>query len=131
MYDSVNRFEPTRIGSCAWTAQAATSRKSAPTRRVPIYASSEELQPREAGIQAVLANQLRMRTLRDDSAAIHDHDAVGMLHRREAMRDGRRMRPPRARREPAAPWRSLAASSELVASSSCNIAGRQAAAGDG
>jgi len=73
-----------------------------------------------------------MRTLRDDSAAIMTtmRSACCTVARRCAMASV--VRPLSSAREPAAPLRSLAASSELVASSSSNI-GRSAKqrAGDG
>src|SRR5436853_7142922 len=90
MYDSVNRFEPTRIGSCACTEQAATSSRNTPRRAFPFTARSQELQPREARVQTVLAHEIGVRALRHDRPALHDHDAVGMLNRRQPVRDGKR-----------------------------------------
>src|SRR5687768_16126992 len=59
-------------------------------RAIPSCAAfaAKELQARKARIQAALAQQLRMAALRDDRAALEHHDALGMLHGRQPVRDG-------------------------------------------
>src|SRR6185503_9744011 len=49
--------------------------------------AAKELQAREARVQASLAHQLGMRSLRDDRAGLQHDDAIGVLHRRQAVRD--------------------------------------------
>src|SRR5437762_5401387 len=54
---------------------------------------AEELQRREARVEAPLAQELGVRALRDQRAALHDLDAVRVLHSGEAVRDGERGAP--------------------------------------
>src|SRR5687768_1915847 len=86
MYDSVKRFEPT-VRVCALAGRQTDSAQIAASF---LISTSEELEPGEARIEAALAHELRMRALGDDRAALHHHDALGVLHRREAMGDGKR-----------------------------------------
>src|SRR2546425_4646184 len=51
---------------------------------------AEELQSGEPGVKAALAQELGMRALGDERAALQDDDAVGVLHRGEAVRDRQR-----------------------------------------
>src|SRR5687767_14280869 len=94
MYDSVKRFEPTfRLSAltCAHAAASATAVMSVrklgdaldPARR----RIAEELQRRESCVQPALAQKVGMRALRYRHAVLHDDDAVGVLHRRQAVRD--------------------------------------------
>jgi len=45
------------------------------------------LQSRQMGIEAVLLHEFLMRAGFDDAALIHDHDAVGLLHCRQSVRN--------------------------------------------
>ncbi len=46
-----------------------------------------ELQRRKTRVQRIVAHQRVVRSQRDDAAALHHRDAVGVAHRREAVRD--------------------------------------------
>src|SRR5688572_17576258 len=58
------------------------------SRAIPLAA--EKLERRELGVQAALAHELVVLALRHQRTAIHDDDAIGMLHGGEAMRDDER-----------------------------------------
>src|SRR6187401_2704188 len=73
-----------RYTGCASAGRQANSAQSA---MILFISPSEKLQPCQAGVQPALAHQLGMRALRDDRAALEHHDAVGGLHRGEAVRD--------------------------------------------
>src|SRR5688572_4325824 len=73
---------------------------SAHSAMIGLISSSQELQARKARVQAALAHELGMRALRDDSAALHHDDAIGILHRGEPVRDGKRGAPLLQRLEP-------------------------------
>src|SRR6185503_1399938 len=94
MYDSVNRLEPTFGTSPSAFTQAVASNRAASARKLggaPDPARgriAQELQRSKARIQSALAQELGVSALRDDHAALHDDDAVGVLHRGEAVRDG-------------------------------------------
>src|SRR6266571_2343607 len=79
MYDSVNRFEPTRIGSCAWTAQAATSRRRAPRRRVPI----------SSAVKAILVAALLLGAVHRGVGVAQQRIAVAGVGRVERYADAR------------------------------------------
>src|SRR6185436_8396575 len=85
-YDSVKRFDPT-LSVCALAGVLANSAQSA---MIAFIFGSQELQPRQAGIESALRHQLGVRALRDDRAALEHHDPVGGLHRGQAVRDGKR-----------------------------------------
>src|SRR5678816_3680199 len=74
---------------CALAGMLANSAQSA---MIAFISSSQELQPRQAGVKPALRHELGVRALRDDRAALEHHDAVGGLHRGQAMRDGERAR---------------------------------------
>src|SRR2546421_2250669 len=83
----------------AW-AHAAATRNSAMTVRklgdaldLARGGVAEELERREARIKAALAQELGVRALGDQRAALHDDDAIGVLHGGEAMRDRERGAP--------------------------------------
>src|SRR5688572_1801804 len=79
-----------RYTVCASAGRHANSAQSA---MIFFISPSEELQPRQAGIEPALAHELGVRALRDDRAALEHHDAVGGLHGGEAVRNGERGAP--------------------------------------
>ena len=82
---------------------------------------ARELQRGEPRIQPALAHELGMRAFGDDRAALHDDDAVGVRTVASRCAMASVVRPFSSASSARCTTRSLAASSELVASSSSRI----------
>ncbi len=68
--------------------------KALQTRRAARLAGVQiHLQRGEVFVNALLLEQLRMRTLRDDISLIHHDNVTGVLHGRKTVRDDKRRAP--------------------------------------